>query len=214
MDTKPLIRILTADTSLVIESSLVLGVVLLGKESFFLKQLLLLWSSLTNMSSLAIALRLRQTAPAGHMLPAMPTRIDLTDGLDTLVPMLQQNISLNFPPEKSSDISINSHQFSWGEPPNSTLPLEPDVVLAADCSYLEQSFRPLLITLTDLMGPETVLWFCYEKRRRRDRGCLKMLSKAFHVLPVSGDWERDDIWLFQVRRSTKKPRIGEATSRR
>ena len=145
---------------------------------------------------------------------AVPTRIDLTDGLDALVPMLQQNISLNFPPEESSDISINSHQFSWGEPPNPTLPLEPDVVLAADCSYLEQSFRPLLMTLTDLMGPETVLWFCYEKRRRRDRDCLKMLSKAFSVLPVSGDWERDDIWLFQVRKLAKKPRIGEVTSPR
>ena len=148
------------------------------------------------------------------MLPAMPTRIDLTDGLDVLVPMLQQNVSLNFPPEESSDISINSHQFFWGEPSNLTLPLEPDVVLAADCCYLEQSFRPLLITLTDLMGPDTVLWFCYEKRRRRDRDFLKMLSKAFDVLAVSGDWERDDIWLFRVRRSTKKPQIGEITSSR
>lgn len=147
-------------------------------------------------------------------MPAVPTRIDLTDGLDALVPGMQQNISLNFPPGASSDISINSHQFSWGEPPNSTLPLEPDVVLAADCSYLEQSFCPLLMTLTDLMGPETVLWFCYEKRRRRDRDFLKMLSKAFNVLAVSGDWERDDIWLFRVRRSEEKSWIGEVISPR
>ena len=208
MDTKPLIPILTADTSLVIESSLVPEAVLLGKDSFIPWQLHFLWSSLTNISSLAIALRLKQTAPAAHAMPAVPTRIDLTDGLDALVPMLQQNISLNFPPEPS-DISINSYQFSWGEPPNSDLPLEPDVLLAADCSYLEQSFRPLLITLTDLIGPETVLWFCYEKRRRRDRDFLKMLSKAFNVLAVSGDWERDDIWLFQVRRLAKKARAEE-----
>lgn len=128
------------------------------------------------------------------------------------MPMLQQNISLNFPPDESSDISINPHQFSWGEPPKATLPLEPDVVLAADCSYLEQSFRPLLITLTDLMGPETILWFCYEKRRRRDKDFLKMLSKAFEVLAVSGDWERDGIRLFKVQRSTRKLQIGEVNS--
>ena len=55
-------------------------------------------------------------------------------------------------------------------------------------------------TLDALMDEKTVLWFCYKRRRKRDKDCVRLIGKAFHMKVVMGAWEAERIWLFEVRR--------------
>jgi len=80
------------------------------------------------------------------------------------------------------------------------------VVLAADCVYFEPAFPLLLQTLADLIGPNTVCYFCYKKRRKADMRCIRDLMKKFTVKEV--DYEssvqdrRNTIFLYQITAKT------------
>ena len=50
------------------------------------------------------------------------------------------------------------------------------------------------------MGEQTILWFCYKKRRQRDRDCIRMIGKRFDVHMVRGEWEAQGVWLYEVKR--------------
>ncbi len=62
------------------------------------------------------------------------------------------------------------------------------------------------------MGEETVLWFCYKKRRKADRKLVVMLGRLFDVERVEGDWEggegRAGVWMYTVRRKEGKGEAG------
>lgn len=90
------------------------------------------------------------------------------------------------------------------------MPKHPDVILAADCAYIEESFPLLVKTLEDMMGEQTALWFCYKKRRKRDKNCIKMISKVFDAVPLRGAWEAEGVWLFNVRLRGSKLREKQA----
>ena len=147
------------------------------------------------MLSLAIALRLYQTGTSNH--------IHITDGLDILLPLIQHNTSLNRTNILSSTTVLPA-KLSWGEPLPDSIPQQPDIVLAADCCYIEESFPLLLKTLQDLIGEETVCYFCYKKRRKADREMVRMLKKAFEVVEVEGVWQRESIFLYEIRRRQKR----------
>lgn len=92
-----------------------------------------------------------------------------------LLPLLQDNIDLN----QASD-KIKAQELSWsvfqpsnfseqsrpkcyrGEPTD----LKPDIILAADCVYLEWTFPLLVDTLKNLCTPSTTVLMSYKKRRR------------------------------------------------
>ena len=131
------------------------------------------------------------------------TNIHVTDGLTTLIDLLRYNIHLNIQ-NVTSPIAIQAQKLSWGDPPNIIVPVNPDVILAADCAYLEESFPLLVRTLEDLMGEQTVLWFCYKKRRKRDRDCIKLIGKSFEVQMVRGQWESEGVWLFVVKKRSHR----------
>ena len=66
------------------------------------------------------------------------------------------------------------------------IPEEPDVILAADCVYFEPAFPLLLETMRELIGQETVCYFCFSKRMRADKDMTKMLGKVFEVEAIKG----------------------------
>ena len=129
--------------------------------------------------------------------PSSTTKVHLTDGLPELIPLLKQNIDLNLGDDPEQSVFIEADLLSWGEPVNLT---PPQVILAADCAYLEESFPLLTRTLQSLMGDDTVLWFCYKKRRKRDKDCIKMIAKVCNVRRVDGSWEASGVFLFEVKR--------------
>jgi hypothetical protein len=133
--------------------------------------------------------------------------IFITDQLPML-PLMQKNIVLNDLGSKVAAVV-----YDWGTPVPNTIPqtLEakqaewyPDVILAADCVYFEPAFPLLLQTLSDLLGPETVCYFCFKKRRKADWRFIKQMQKQFDAKPVPykgrEEDQRENIYLFEVRR--------------
>ena len=147
--------------------------------------------SLNLISSLAVALHLRHTG--------IGNTIHITDGLDILIPLIQRNISLN----KTNICKVSevlSANLSWGEDLPGAVPGTPDVLLAADCCYLEESFPLLLRTMKDLIGDKTVCYFCYKKRRRADKDMIHLLNRAFKTVEIEGSWRREGIYLYEIAR--------------
>lgn len=112
-----------------------------------------------------------------------------------MLPLLTKNISLN--PLISPVIPS---VLSWGSHIPLSIPSHPDILLAADCVYFEPAFPLLLATMEDLIGEETVCYFCFKKRRRADLGFVKMAKKAFEIRAVEDDpdkvvWEREGLFL-------------------
>lgn len=79
--------------------------------------------------------------------------------------------------------SILSHH-NRGEPlPDIVLEQKPNVIIAAECVYFEPAFPLLMQTLQDLfeLNADTVVYFCFKKRRRADLQFVKMAKKTFRV---------------------------------
>ncbi|KAI4126940.1 MAG: hypothetical protein LQ338_003462 [Usnochroma carphineum] len=130
--------------------------------------------------------------------PLRPSQIHLTD-LPTIVPLLTLNIALNSPPTPTT-----AHVLNWGAPIPNTIPSPPDILLAADCVYFEPAFPLLLQTMRELIGPDTICYLCFKKRRRADMGFVKMARKVFEVRAVEDDpdgevWGREGVHLYEIR---------------
>ena len=137
-----------------------------------------------NISSLAVALGCKTTEP-----------IHITDQLPMLE-LMQQNIQLN-----SLTSRVQASIYDWGESVPSNLPHQPDILLAADCVYFEPAFPLLLQTMNDLIGTNTVCYFCFKKRRRADLHFVKAVKKNFNVEPVDDDearaiYSRENLFLY------------------
>lgn len=50
-----------------------------------------------------------------------------------------------------------------------------------------------------LMGEGTVCFFCYKRRRRADREVVRRLGKMFAVEEVKREWDRDGVFLYEIR---------------
>ena len=125
-----------------------------------------------------------------------------------MLALMQRNIASNHLTSR-----VTAVVYDWGTPvPKPILQSfegtkqhwHPDVVLAADCVYFEPAFPLLLETLSDLLGPETVCYFCFKKRRKADWRFIKQMQKQFDAKPVPykgrEEDQRDSIYLFEVRR--------------
>ena len=127
-----------------------------------------------------------------------------------MLSLMQRNITLNDLTHK-----VTAVVYDWGTPVPETiihgfkakeLQWHPDVILAADCVYFEPAFPLLLQTLSDLLGPETVCYFCFKKRRKADWRLIKQMQKQFYAklvpYPGSEEDQRENIYLYEVRRKT------------
>ena len=101
------------------------------------------------------------------------------------MPLLQKNIALNKSNIRDTSLVLPS-VLSWGQDLPPGIPEEPDVILAADCVYFEPAFPLLLETMRELIGQETVCYFCFNKRRRADEDMTKILGKMFEVEAIRG----------------------------
>lgn len=123
--------------------------------------------------------------------------IYVTD-IDQLVPLMDRNIKLNelehvFPEE-----------LWWGEPlkpefaPTRSNQRQIDLILAADCVYLEKAFPLLEVTLLDLTSCKDppIILMSYKKRRKADKHFFKQIKKNFDVLEIN-EFTRFDHYLKQ-----------------
>ncbi|KAI4725529.1 hypothetical protein E4T49_06745 [Aureobasidium sp. EXF-10728] len=131
--------------------------------------------------------------------------LHLTDQIPMLA-LMQRNIALN-----SLQDQVKASIYDWGEPAPEGIPQHPDIILAAECVYFEPAFPLLQQTMKDLIGPNTVCYFCFKKRRRADMNFVKVMKKMFLVEPVEDDpdkptWSRENLHFFKV---TLKQRKGQ-----
>ena len=130
------------------------------------------------------------------------TQLHITDGLPALIPLIEHNVALNLL-HAPSKVGVETHELALGKELSPKIPKEPDVILAADCAYLEETFPLLVKTLKELMGKARVLWFCYKKRRKRDKECIRLIGKVFSVTQIKGEWERESVFLFKVKQRSQ-----------
>lgn len=128
------------------------------------------------------------------------TRLHITDQ-EPMFELMKQNITLN-----GLDKSVVASIYDWGTSTPSHLPQKPDVILAADCVYFEPAFPLLQQTLGDLIGENTVCYFCFKRRRRADLTFMKTARKMFNVQEVEDDpdkevYSREKLFLYRI---TKK----------
>jgi len=108
--------------------------------------------------------------------------------------LMQQNIVLN-------DLrGVKASIYDWGEDVPGDVPTNLEIILAADCVYFEPAFPLLQKTLQDLVGPRTVCYFCFKKRRRADLHFMKAAKKLFDVQEVTDDpdgqqYTRENVFL-------------------
>jgi predicted nicotinamide N-methyase len=114
---------------------------------------------------------------------------------DEMFELMKKNIALN-------DLSdrVSASIYDWGQPTPPNLPQHPDIILAADCVYFEPAFPLLQQTLKDIIGPETVCYFCFKRRRRADLTFMKTAGKMFEVREVEDDpdkpvWSKERLFL-------------------
>ncbi|KAG8624360.1 hypothetical protein KVT40_007427 [Elsinoe batatas] len=126
-------------------------------------------------------------------------QVHITDQLPMLE-LMQKNTQLNSLQDK-----VTASIYDWGSPvPNDISP--PDVLLAADCVYFEPAFPLLQQTMHDLIGDNTVCYFCFKKRRRADLNFVKSAKKHFRVEdlddPDRPTFSRENIYLYRITKKT------------
>ncbi|KAK7061456.1 putative methyltransferase-domain-containing protein [Favolaschia claudopus] len=114
-----------------------------------------------------------------------------------LLAIMRENVELN---KLSALCAVN--ELNWGEPIPANIPV-PDVILAADCVYFEPAFPLLVQTLSDLVGDNTEVLFCYKKRRKADKRFFALLKKKFQWTDVADDparatYSRESISLLRL----------------
>ena len=127
------------------------------------------------------------TGVVGIMASYLGASTVITD-LDSLVPLLAHNITLNN--QLFSAGTIAAKPLCWGSQPDSDL-LQPDFLILANCVYYESSLETLLetvLTLTSAAHSGTVVLACYEERTKEISQLIcrwhSMLSEYFVIYDV------------------------------
>lgn len=153
----------------------------------------------TGLVGLCLGLSLRERSDA---------EIWITD-IEDLVPLMQKNIELN----ELEDV-VHSATLAWGEPLPSYAKDGVDVILAADCVYLEKAFPLLEKTLLDMTNKDTLVLMSYRKRRKADSKFFRKIRKNFDIVPIT-DFEdynhylKQRTHLFQLVRRTAPQKASE-----
>lgn len=118
---------------------------------------------------------------------------------EPMLQLMQSNIEMN-------DLSskVTSALLDWAFPLPEDIPSHPAIVLAADCIYFEPAFPLLISTLQRLLGPQTVCYFCFKRRRRADLRCMKMIKKVFSVEEICSfsecdGYNRENLFLYKIQ---------------
>lgn len=125
--------------------------------------------------------------------------------IDILVPLMEQNIKLN------GLGNVHAEKLMWGEP----LPefaKNPDLILAADCVYLESAFPLLEQTLLNLTENGAPVLICYKLRRSADKRFFKKIRKHFNIEEIKDhkDYELffpQAVYLYKAMRKNTNTRV-------
>lgn len=124
-----------------------------------------------------------------------------------LVHLMQKNIDLN-----NLQHNVKAEVLNWGDvlPPYAT-DNKIDIVLAADCVYLESAFPLLEKTLLDLTHGDSppIVLMAYKKRRKADARFFKKMNKNFTFKEIKDhdDYEKfhkDSVFLYMIERKPKR----------
>lgn len=121
-----------------------------------------------------------------------------------MLPLMKTNIKLN-----NLSSTVEATVLNWGDSLPDCIPKHPAIILAADCVYFEPAFPLLISTLNDLLGPDSVCYFCFKRRRRADLRFMKHARKMFDVDEIRDDpdaetYRRENIFLYQIRLKSDK----------
>jgi protein N-lysine methyltransferase METTL21A len=117
--------------------------------------------------------------------PGFEKPLHITDQ-ENMLELMKQNITLN-----EMNGTVEASVYNWGEEHPQDLPEHPDIILAADCVYFEPAFPLLHHTLTTLIGPQTICYFCFKKRRRADMSFVRLIKKTFDVSEIDDDSDKE-----------------------
>ena len=101
---------------------------------------------------------------------------------------------------------VSNLEFRGDPLPDEVIKQKPNLILAADCVYFEPAFPLLLATLEDLLDlcKESVIYFCFKKRRRADMQFMKNARKKFVVEEIEDEdretFSREGLFLYTFRR--------------
>lgn len=62
------------------------------------------------------------------------------------------------------------------------------------------------------MGRDTLCYLCYKKRRRADQIIIIRLSKMFEVEEIKGKWDKDGVFLYEIKKRKLSSRGGQVTN--
>lgn len=115
---------------------------------------------------------------------------------------MDKNIKLNGLEEK-----VFARSLSWGDELPEFAKDGVDVILAADCVYLEKAFPLLEKTLIDLTTKDTLVLMSYKKRRKADMKFFRKIKKNFDVVEITDFntyeiYSKQNVHLFQMIRKT------------
>ncbi|CAH1772923.1 unnamed protein product [Owenia fusiformis] len=114
------------------------------------------------------------TGAVGIQAACLGGNVTITD-LKEFLPLMDLNIKNN---AENITGTVVAKELKWGED-ISSFKSPVDILLLADCIYYEESLEPLVQTIEDLSGPETMVLCCYEERTT---GNKPMLQKKFFQL--------------------------------
>ncbi|KAH7350856.1 putative methyltransferase-domain-containing protein [Rhexocercosporidium sp. MPI-PUGE-AT-0058] len=136
---------------------------------------------------------------------AMGCKLDHTlyiSDQENMVELMRKNIELNGLQSRVKELVLN-----WGDSlPEDVIRQKPNLILAADCVYFEPAFPLLLATLEDLLElcKESVIYFCFKKRRRADMQFMKNARKKFVVEEIEDEdretFSREGLFLYTFNR--------------
>lgn len=130
-------------------------------------------------------------------------KVWITD-IDDLVPLMDRNIVLN-----DLENTVGAATLSWGGILPDYAKEGVDLILAADCVYLEEAFPLLEKTLLDLTEETSpLIIMAYRKRRKADGKFFKEIRKNFEIIPIT-DFKEYDFYLRQrvtIFQMVRKPK--------
>ncbi|WRT65610.1 uncharacterized protein IL334_002555 [Kwoniella shivajii] len=144
----------------------------------------------TGLVSIALCLSLNRFHPN------LKRKVIATD-LESAIPLMNENISLNFSQERSNTINVDleAQLLDWDDPlPGWVSSNQPELIIAADVTYNTSAFPSLLRTLLSLLKPtpsssssspspssignaiKPLLALAYKQRDPAERGLWDMLT--------------------------------------
>jgi len=117
------------------------------------------------------------TGLLGIALALLGANIVFTD-LKPMLEILDRNVKLNI---VSNSYRVKVQELSWGANARNGSPFF-DIIVASDVTYEDENIEPLIATLCNLSGPDTVIYIGAEVRKMQAEDIFK--NNATHYFDI------------------------------